>query len=108
MLLKGSTITLEEVRDIVQNHMAPNKPLRDVKESEAHSNIFLNMIKHKQTISGAVLLKWHKDIFKETKKDIAGKLRSYLVRVGYYIAPDWQDLKKLIRGLVNFTNKKLK
>ena len=106
--IEGSTITLEEVREIIQDHMSPNKPLRDVREAEAHSKVFLDMIKHKQTISKTLLLKWHKEIFSETKKDIAGKFREYLVRVGNYIAPDWQELKILIKNLVDFINKKNK
>ena len=106
--IEGSTITLEEVREIIQDNISPNKSLRDVKEAETHSRVFLEMIKHKQSISKEILLKWHKEIFKETKKDIAGKFRNYLVRVGSYIAPDWQDLTKLIRDLIIFTNKKTK
>ena len=32
--IEGSTITLEEVREIVHDKIAPNKPLRDIKETE--------------------------------------------------------------------------
>ena len=49
-----------------------------------------------------LLLNWHKDIFGETKKEISGKFRDYLVRVGNYIAPDWQDVKKLMANLMKF------
>ena len=104
--IEGSTITLDEVREIIHDHIAPNKPLRDVKETEVHSKVFLNMLKHKEEISNNLLLKWHKEIFLETKEDIAGKFRDYLVRVGVYIAPDWQDVKHLMRSLIGFINKK--
>ena len=102
--IEGSTITLEESREIIHDKIAPNKPLRDIKETEAHSKVFLNMLNKKEKISKELFLKWHKEIFNETKPDIAGKYRDYLVRVGDYIASDWQDIHKLMRNLVKFIN----
>ncbi len=106
--IEGSTITLEEVREIIHDKIAPNKPLRDIKETEAHNKVFLQMINQKDKITNALLLKWHKEIFSETKKDIAGKYRDYLVRIGPYLAPDWQDVQKLMNDLIKFINSKKK
>ena len=103
--IEGSTITLEEVREILIDKIAPNKPLRDIKETEAHNKLFLQMLKKKEKITNVLLLQWHKDIFGETKPDIAGVFREYLVRVGSYIAPDWQDVKPLMNKLISFINK---
>jgi Fic family protein len=100
--IEGSTITLEETRELIQEHIAPNKPLRDVKETEAHNRVFLTMLAKKEKITEALLLRWHRDSFGETKADIAGKYREYLVRVGDYVAPDWQDVKKLMKELILF------
>ena len=105
--IEGNTITEDEVRGIIHDKMAPNKSLRDIKETEAHSKVFLELIKHEQEITKDILLKWHKDILWETKQDIAGKIRDYNVRVGLYIAPDWQDLKDLIESLIELINKKI-
>ena len=102
--IEWSTITLEEVREIVEDKIAPNKPLRDVKEAEFHVKIFLEMLKRKEKISNNLMLDWHKKIFGETKQDIAGKYRDYLVRIGNYRAPDWQDVKKLMNQHVRFIN----
>ncbi len=99
--IEGSTITLEEAREIIEDKISPNKPLRDVKETEAHSNVFLEMLNKKEKISEELILKWHKNIFGETKLDIAGKYRDYLVRVGSYIAPDWQDINKLMKEFIS-------
>ena len=104
--IEGSTITLEEAREIIHNKISPNKPLRDVKETEAHSKVFLEMLENKNKISNGLLLKWHKEIFKDTKQDIAGKYRDYLVRVADHIAPDWQDVNKLMNELIKFINNK--
>ncbi len=104
--IEGSTITLEEAREIIHDKISPNKPLRDVKETEAHSKVFLEMLDKKEKISNELLLKWHKDIFWETKPDIAGKYRDYLVRIANHLAPDWQDVNKLMNKLIKYANTK--
>lgn len=103
--IEGSTITLEETRSILHDKIAPNKPLYDIKETEAHAKTFLKMLNKKEKISITLLLRWHREIFGETKKDIAGKFRNYLVRVGEYIASDWQDIKKSMNHLIVFLKK---
>lgn len=103
--IEGSTITLEETREIISDKIAPNKPLRDIQETEAHSKVFLNMLDNKEKITNKLILQWHKEIFEKTKPEIAGRYRDYLVRVGSYIAPDWQDVKNLIEQLIDLINK---
>ncbi|MBI2084863.1 MAG: Fic family protein [Candidatus Aenigmarchaeota archaeon] len=105
--IEGSTITLEEAREIIHNKVAPNKSLKDIRETESHAKVFFDMLNKKEKISNGLLLRWHKEIFGETKPDIAGKFRNYLVRVGNYIAPDWQDVVKLMNELVKFAEVKL-
>jgi len=106
--IEGSTITLQEAREIIHDKISPNKPLKEVRETETHSKVFLNILGKKEKISNELLLKWHKDIFGETKPDIAGSYRKYLVRVGPYLAPDWQDVKKMTNELIDFINKNSK
>ncbi len=103
--IEGSTITLEETEEIIHHKISVNKPLRDVKETEFHSKVFLEMLDKKEKISKNLILKWHKQIFKETKPDIAGRYRDYLVRMKGYLAPDWQDVEKLMDSLIQFVNK---
>lgn len=103
--IEGSAITLPETREILKDGIAPKKPIRDIKETEAHSKVFLEMLVKKEDITKELLLRWHKEIFSETKHDIAGVFRNYLIRVGSYVAPDWQDVKKLMNELVEFINK---
>lgn len=102
--IEGSTITLEETREIIDEEIAPNKPLRDIKETEAHAKVFLTMLKKKEKIANKMFLEWHKEIFGETKEDIAGKYRDYLVRVGPYLAPDWQEVKSMMSSLMLYLN----
>ena len=103
--IEGSTITLEETRNITQDQISPNKSLRDVKETEKHYFVFLEMLKKKEEITNNTILEWHKRLFEETKQEMAGQYREYGVRVGMYIAPDWQDVKKLMNECINFMNK---
>jgi Fic family protein len=103
--IEGSTITLDETREIIEEQISPNKPLRDIKETEAHARLFLEMLKKPEKITKWLILKWHNDIFHDTKRDIAGKFRDYLVRVGDYRAPDWQDVEQLMSELVSTISK---
>lgn len=100
--IEGSTITLEETREILVDKTAPNKSLRDIKETEAHAKVFLKMLDSKEQLSRTLLLRWHQEIFGETKGDIAGRYRNFLVRVGPYVAPDWQEVKGLMRELISW------
>jgi Fic family protein len=107
--IEGSTITLDETRELVEHGIAPNKPLRYIKETEAHVKVFLNMLEKKDELTLQLILGWHKELFKDTKPDIAGKIRDYNVKVGTYKAPDWQDVNKLMSELIKFykANKKM-
>ena len=100
--IEGSTITLAEAREIIHDKISPRKPLKDVRETETHAKVFLSMLDEKSKIDVLVILKWHQKIFGETKPDIAGKLRRYLIRVGSYVAPDWQDVEKLMGEFISF------
>ena len=104
--IEGSTITLEETIEIIKDKIAPNKPLRDIQETEAHSRIFLEALNKKEEITKELILKWHKEIFSITKPDLAGKFRDFQVRVGNHRAPDWQDLNELMAELITFLNQK--
>ena len=106
--IEGSTITLEEAREIIHDKISPNKPIKDVRETEGHSKVFLRMLNKSEKITKGLLLGWHKNIFDETKPDIAGKFRDYLVRVGPHLAPDWQDVEKLMKNFVELINKNKK
>jgi Fic family protein len=103
--IEGSTITLEEAREIIHDKIAPNKSLRDIRETEAHSEVFLKMLNGNEKITNELLLKLHLEIFGITKPDIAGRYRDYLVRVGPHLAPDWQEIEKMMSELIDFINK---
>jgi len=80
--IEGSTLTLRETALLLEKGITPSRrPLEDVKEAEAHKNIFYEMLSYKKEITLATLLHWHKALFEETKKDIAGTLRKYNIEI---------------------------
>ncbi|MBI2542188.1 Fic family protein [Candidatus Woesearchaeota archaeon] len=103
--IEGSTITLEETEEIIKNKISPNKPLRDVQETINHSKAFFRALNEKKELSNNLIMQWHEEIFRDTKADIAGKTRDYLVKVGSYVAPDWQDLNKLMKEFIGWFGK---
>lgn len=102
--IEGSTITLEETRALFIDQISPNKPLKDVRETETHRKVFFEMLKTQEPLSNELLLKWHEEIFKETKPDLAGKIRTWPVRVGPHLAPDWLEIGKQMDQLIAFIN----
>ncbi len=102
--IEGSTITLEEARLILEDKVAPSKPIRDIRETESQAAVFLQMLKIEENLSEQLLLRWHENIFRETKPDITGQFRTYAVRVGSYVAPNWKKVEPLIKQLVSFVN----
>jgi Fic family protein len=96
--IEGSKITQEETRSIIEDKISPNKPLKDIRETENHARIFLGMLDMKEKLNRTIILNWHKEIFSESKPDIAGKFRNYLVTIGEHLAPDWQDIEYLMKN----------
>ncbi|MBI3037180.1 Fic family protein [Candidatus Woesearchaeota archaeon] len=103
--IEGSTLTPEDTEEVIRHKIAPNKPFADVQETLNHARIFFAVFNEKRVVTLSMLLQWHLGLFKDTKQDIAGKLREYLVRVGDYVAPDWQDLPRLMREFFAFYEK---
>jgi len=100
--IEGSTITLYETREILQHNFAPNKSLNDIEETKRHAKFFLNALKEYKPITKKLLLQWHKEIFIESKEDIAGVFRTYLVRVGSYIAPHEDDIISYLNQMIKY------
>jgi len=80
--IEGSTLTLKETANLLEDKITPaSKPLRDVKEAEAHEKIFFEMLEYKKDLGLQIILKWHKEFLKNTKPDIAGKIRGHDVAI---------------------------
>lgn len=81
--MEGSTLSLRETAGLLEKGISPKgRPIRDVKEAEAHKGIFEEMLVYtKKDLSLQAILWWHKKLFRETRPDIAGKIRRHQVAI---------------------------
>ncbi|HEY9246146.1 MAG TPA: Fic family protein [Candidatus Methanoperedens sp.] len=80
--IEGSTLTFRETSLLLEKGITPNaKPVRDVKEAEAHRKVFYEMLGYKKEFSLDTILYFHKKLFEDTKKDTAGKIRQHQVTI---------------------------
>lgn len=80
--IEGSTLSLKETADLLQQQITPgNKPVRDVKEAEAHKKLFYEMLGYKKDLTLGTVLYWHKLLLQDTKPDIAGVIRRHQVAI---------------------------
>lgn len=80
--IEGSTLTLKETADLLQENITPrNRPLRDVKEAEAHKKVFYKMLEYDKELTLAIVLEWHRQLFLEIDPEIAGRIRKHNVAI---------------------------
>ncbi len=80
--IEGSTLTFRETADLLERGITPSRrPVEDVREAEAHREIFYDMVAYDGDISLKVVLQWHKKLFQHTKPDIAGRIREHNVGI---------------------------
>lgn len=106
--IEGSTLNLRETANLLQHNITPpNKPNRDVKEAEAHSKIFYEMVDYKRDLSLQIILKWHYELLKDTRPDIAGKVRTRQVWIGgsKFVPPSPVEVAILFGELLKWYNK---
>ena len=80
--IEGSTLTLRDTAMLLEEGRTPtNKPVADVREAEAHRDLFFEMLRLKSDLTLSVVCEWHKRLFVGTKPDIGGKIRKSEVQI---------------------------
>ena len=80
--IEGSTLTLRETALLLEKGIVPKeKPFREIKEAEAHKKVFYKTLSYRKNLNLQIVLYWHKLLFKETKPDLAGKIRQHSVLI---------------------------
>lgn len=105
--IEGSTLTLKDTTFLLEYGLSPsNRPTNDIKETELHQKLFLKIIKQKDDLSLVLVKKWHKELFAQTKPDIAGLLRDYDVRINQseFIPPSHASVNLLVIGFFTWYN----
>ena len=98
--IEGSRLTYRETADLLEKGLSPSqKPIEDIKEAEAHDRVFHEALRHKKDLSMQVILMWHKNLFKETKSDIAGRIRTHQVAISgcRFLPPSPVEVQPLLR-----------
>ena len=92
--IEGSTLNLKDSYTLLEEGIVPEKKkLKDIKETEAHQKLFLKLFNtinsNNISITYKNILKWHNELFKDTKPDVAGKIRNYQVGISQskYVPP---------------------
>ncbi|MFQ5406192.1 MAG: Fic family protein [Candidatus Micrarchaeia archaeon] len=107
--IEGSTITEDEVEDILEKNKWPDKPKEEISETYGVAEAIGFIRKTKEHVSLKLILELHRIVFKNSKK-FAGNLRPKGVEVGitdgfgnviHRGAPS-THLKKLISELVDW------
>jgi Fic family protein len=79
--IEGSTLTRKETADLLERGITPKeRAVTDVKEAETHRAVFLKALE-KPSITRTNVLAIHHALFKDTKPDIAGKVRQHQVAI---------------------------
>lgn len=98
--IEGSRLTLRETADLLERGVTPrSKSLDDVKEAEAHKELFYEMLDYEKELSLQTILYWHRRLFKATKSDIAGKIRQHQVVISgsKFVPPFPAEIQPLLR-----------
>lgn len=106
--IEGSKLTLRETADLLERGITPKaKPIHDVKEAEAHKEIFYRILDYRKDLSLQTVLYWHKKLFQDTKPEIAGKIRQHQVAISgsKFIPPFPAEIYPLIREFFKWYNK---
>jgi len=106
--IEGSTLTLKDTADLLERGITPSlKPIRDVKEAEAHKLVFENMINYNKDLNLQIVLFWNKKLLEQTKPDVAGKIRDYQVEIARskFMPPLPSELDFLLKEFFDWYNK---
>lgn len=109
--IEGSTLTLRETADLLEHGISPTgKPIEDAKEAEAHDKLFREMLQFKRDMSQEVVQDWNWRLLKDTKPDVAGKIRRHAVRItgSEFTPPSPVELQPLLHEFFDWYKKKRK
>jgi Fic family protein len=106
--IEGSTLSLEDTRRLLSRDIAPaGKPLTDTLETLKHAALLRRLIQGPEPVDFPHILRWHKELFGETKPDIAGRLRDYevVIRGSRHVPPPPLEVRPQLIELLRSTNR---
>lgn len=78
-----------------------------MKNAEAHKKLFYKTLEYEKDLSLNVILEWHKNLFGDTKSEIAGQIRKNRVGIAEskYISPLPIEVYPLLKEFFKWYNK---
>jgi Fic family protein len=109
--IEGSTLSLQETAVLLQEGITPkNKPLPDALEAKAHKELFYEMLETKKDLTLQLVQDWHYKLLKDSKPDIAGKIRKKQVVIAgsRYVSPSPVEVFPMLRDLLRWYDRNKK
>lgn len=106
--IEGSTLTRTETALLLEHDISPGgRPMQDVREAEAHRDLFYKVLETKKELTLEMLQEWHWDMFHVTKPDIAGQIRNYQVGIGKskFLPPSPVEVRPMLVELFKWYRK---
>jgi len=106
--IEGSKLSFRDTAQVLLEQTAPKGAhIHDIKEAEAHRRVFYEMLEYDRDLSLGIILKWHKELFEETKKTMAGEIRNFNVRItnSKFIPPNYVYMESMLGNFFAWYNK---
>lgn len=106
--IEGSSLTLEDTQNLLRRGITPpSKPIHDVIEARRHAELARRLTIQPEPVDLHHVLEWHKELFADTKPDIAGQIRTFEVRIGgsRHLPPPPLEVRPLLIELLRATNR---
>jgi Fic family protein len=106
--IEGSTLSLEDTRRLLSRAITPaGKPLSDILETQKHAALLRRLMETPEPVDFPHILRWHRELFSETKPDIAGRLRDYEVSIrgSRHVPPPPLEVRPMLIELLRSTNR---
>ncbi len=104
--IEGSTLSLNDTRLLLERGItSTSRPLNDTLEAKKHAQLVQRLIRQPEVIDLAHLLRWHKELFAETKPDIAGRIRDYevMIRGSRHVPPSSFEVRPMLIELLRWS-----
>jgi len=105
--IEGSKLTLRDTANLLEKGETPKKPLRDIKEAEAHKKVFYEMLNYSKDLNLQIMLQWNKILLSETKPDVAGRIRNHGIAISgsKFMPPLAIELEFLLKEFFDWYSK---
>jgi Fic family protein len=81
--IEGSTLTFDDTRLLLDRGITTvARPLHDLVETQRHARLLTRLLGSPEPLTLANVVRWHAELFSETKPDLTGKFRDFDVRIG--------------------------